>query len=142
MKKCGEKYIMQRSCVEMFPHEKHGHKSVLSQFMQFCHKISFGAIYAVLSQNNFVTIYMFLRREKLSQTLFLWRKKDKYQVCVVIKCQENYFQLCSVCRQCCGGDRWSNHMQVFNQQISSMKINHKMSIIIYHINHNISNIRN
>ena len=46
----------------------------------------------------------------------------------------NDFQLCSVCRQCCGADQWSNHMQVFNQQISSMKnkpsnINHQSSFL-------------
>ena len=55
----------------------------------------FNAYYAVLLQNlfilrftlfcrkiRFVAIYALLRGEKFSQKLCLWRKKDKYHVCV------------------------------------------------------------
>ena len=58
--------------------------------------ICFVLIYAVLSQNqfvlpftlfcreiNFVAIYAFLHGEKFRQKLCLWRKKDKYQVCLL-----------------------------------------------------------
>ena len=57
--KYGDKSVMWKnvetnlSCVEIFPHERCGDKSDLSQFMLFCRKICFVAIYAVLSQNLF-----------------------------------------------------------------------------------------
>ena len=41
------------SCGEISPHERCGDKSELSQFMLFCRKICFVAIYAVLSRNIF-----------------------------------------------------------------------------------------
>jgi len=47
----------------------------------FC-KNYFFANYAVLSRNLFVAIYAFLCGEKLSPKLYMWRKNDKYQVCV------------------------------------------------------------
>ena len=46
------------------------------------HKIIFLAIYAVLLR-FFVAIYALLCGEKLSQKLCLWRKKDKYHVCIL-----------------------------------------------------------
>ena len=44
-------------------------------------KISFVAIYAVLSKFFVVAIYALLCGEKLCQKLCVWRKKDKYQGC-------------------------------------------------------------
>ena len=53
---------------------------VLSHFTIFCFKISFFAIYAVLSGNLFWYDLRAFAWRKLSQKLGPWRKNDKYEV--------------------------------------------------------------
>ena len=53
------------------------------QFMLFCCKISFVAIYAVLSRNQFCyNLRTFVWRTFLPKIAYMWRKYDKYEVCV------------------------------------------------------------
>ena len=69
---CGETWG-NLSCGEVFPNKLTFFlaKSVLSQFTLFCREIYFVAISALLCG------------EKLNQKLCLWRKKDKYHVCIL-----------------------------------------------------------
>ena len=52
-------------------------KLILSRFTHFCRKICFVAIYAPLCG------------EKFNQKLCLWRKKDKYHVCLILVREES-----------------------------------------------------
>ena len=58
---------------------------IMSQHMYkmlFCWLIGFVAIYAVLRAIGLVLIYALLCGEKFNPKLYMWRKTDKYQVCV------------------------------------------------------------
>ena len=50
--------------------------------MLFCWKIGFVVIYAVCREICFDAIYALLCGEKLNQRLRMWRKNDKYEVCI------------------------------------------------------------
>ena len=52
------------------------------KFMLFCCKISFVTIYALCREICFVAIYALLCGEKFIQKFSMWRKNDKYEVCV------------------------------------------------------------
>ena len=56
----------------------------MSKILLFCCNIGFVAIYVLLWQICFVAIYALLCGEKIIQKLRMWRKNDKYQVCVDI----------------------------------------------------------
>ena len=56
---------------------------VLSHFTIFCCKIIFLRFTLFCREICFGTIYTLLRGDKMSQKLCLWRKKDKYEVCVI-----------------------------------------------------------
>ena len=57
----------------------------MSKILLFCCNIGFVAIYVLLWQICFVAIYALLCGEKIIQKLHMWRKNDKYEVC--LKCQ-------------------------------------------------------
>ena len=58
---------------------------VYSHFMLFCCKSSLFMRFMLLCHEIcFVAIYALLRGEKLGQNFCLWRKKDKYQVSIII----------------------------------------------------------
>ena len=50
--------------------------------MLFCWKFGFVVIYAVCREICFDVIYALLCGEKLNQRLRMWRKNDKYEVCL------------------------------------------------------------
>ena len=80
---------------EISPHEKCLDKSVKCRINNVFNFLCFVAFYTVLLQNLsfmrftlfcreicFVAIHALWRGEKLSKKFYLWRKKDKYEVCV------------------------------------------------------------
>ena len=70
------------SCGEISPHERCGDKSELSQFMLFCRKISFVAIYTVLLRNIFGCDLRAFAWRKIEPKILSVEKKDKYEVCL------------------------------------------------------------
>ena len=88
--------------------EKYLHMRNMEQINNVYNLWCFNAYYAVLLQNLlilrftlfcrkicFVAIYALLRGEKMSQKLCLWRKKDKYHVCLTSKLNGNVFRTLS-----------------------------------------------
>ena len=65
------------SCEEISPRERCGDKSDLSQFMLFCRKICFVAIYAVLSRNLFGRDLRALVWRKIEPTILSVEKKGQ-----------------------------------------------------------------
>ena len=84
--KYGDKSVMWRyvetnlSYGEISPHERCGDKSDLSQFMLFCRKICFVAIYAVLSRNLFGRDLLAFAWRKIEPKILSVEKKDKHEV--------------------------------------------------------------
>ena len=90
------------SCGEMFPHDIFllmSNEKCAAQFTLFSRKICLVAIYALLCG------------EKLNWKLCLWRKKDKYQVCVRLKIPDMFFDQCFLITLCTLHSRMSPWLQ-------------------------------
>ena len=77
---CGDMWRQICHVEKSSPHERCGDKSDLSQFMLFCRKICFVAIYAVLSRNLFGRDLLAFAWRKIEPKILSVEKKDKHEV--------------------------------------------------------------
>ena len=74
--------------------------AIYAKFMLFSWKISFVKIYALCREIRFVVIYALLCGEKFIQKFCMWRKNDKYQVCVMVLPRPMYLRTDSLHFKC------------------------------------------